>query len=48
MKGQINNSMEWKFIKAYSMNFSIWFYSTALCKLGPQKQFSKKWKMNDF
>ena len=29
-------------------NVSILFYPAALCKLGPQKQFSKKRKMNDF
>ena len=35
-------------MKADSNNFSILFYPTALYKLGPQKQFSKKRKMNDF
>ena len=37
-----------KFVKANSNNISILFYPTALCKLGPQKQFSKKRKMNNF
>jgi len=32
----------------YSNNVSILFYSTVLYKLGPQKQFFKKWKINDF
>ena len=35
-------------VKANSKNVSILFYSTALCKLGPPKQFAKKWKINDF
>ena len=32
----------------YSNNVSILFYSTVLYKLGPQKQFFKKWKKNNF
>ena len=39
---------DWKFVKGNLNNVSIFFYPTALCKLGPQKQFSKKRKMNDF
>ena len=35
-------------MEADSNNVSTLFYPTALCKLGPQKQFSKKRKMNDF
>ena len=43
MKRQNCNSLkEKKFIKSNSNNISILFYPTALCKLGPQKQFSKK------
>ena len=41
-------SKEQKFIKANSKKISILFYPTAIYKLGSQKQFSKKWKMNNF
>ena len=37
-----------KFVRAYLNNVSILFYPTALCKLVPQKQYSKKRKMNHF
>ena len=37
-----------KFVKANSKKISISFYPTAIYKLGSQKQFSKKWKMNDY
>ena len=33
---------------ANSKDVSILIYPTALCKLGPQKEFAKKQKMNDF
>ena len=39
---------EQKIVKANSKKISKFFYSTATYKLGSQKQFSKKWKMNDF
>ena len=37
-----------KFVKVNLNNVSTLFYPTVLCKLGPQKQFSKKGKMNIF
>ena len=39
---------EKKIMKTDSNNVSILFYPTALCKLGPQKQFSKKQKIKIF
>ena len=39
---------EQKFVKANSKQISIFFYPTVIYKLGSQKQFSKKQKMNDF
>ena len=44
-KAELQFCEEQKIMKADS---NILFYPTALCKLGPQKQFSKKRKMNDF
>ena len=47
-KAELQFCEEQKIMKADSNNVSILFYPTALCKLSPQKQFSKKWKMNNF
>ena len=38
---------EQKFVKVNSKKISISYYPTAIYKLGSQKQFSKKWKIND-
>ena len=47
-KADLQFFKEQKFVKANSKKISISFYPTAIYKLGSQKQFSKKWKMNDF
>ena len=47
-KAELQFFEEKKFAKANSNNVNILFYPTAICKLSPQKQFSKKRKMNDF
>ena len=47
-KAYIQFFEEQKFVKANSKKISISFYPTAIYKLGSQKQFSKKRKMNDF
>ena len=41
-KAELQFCEELKIMKADSNNISILFYPTALCKLSPQKQFSKK------
>ena len=47
-KAELQFDEEQKFLKANSNNVSIMFYATASCKLGPQKQFSKTRKINNF
>ena len=47
-KAELEFFEEKKFAKANSNNVNILFYPTAICKLSPQKQFSKKRMMNDF
>ena len=47
-KADLQFFKEQKFVKANSKKISISFYPTAIYKLGSQKQFSKKRKMNDF
>ena len=47
-KAELQFCEELKIMKADSNNVSILFYPIALCKLGPQKRFSKTQKMNDF
>ena len=47
-KAELQFYEEQRIMKADLNNVSILFHPTVLCKLGPQKQFSKKRKMNDF
>ena len=47
-KAKLQFCEEQKIMKADSNNVSILFYPTALCILGPQKQFSKKTEDEQF